>query len=141
MVERRSAAFPQPPGWDAVGIAGNKLLWARNNGSISVWTLDDNLNVVATNGRQGPSGYTATSIALALQNPIACWEDDKDYYVLFDHNQGNQDAIIWLVGSNGQFRRQNSFGQLAGYRAVHFGRAADGFMKMVWARDDGHAVL
>jgi len=116
MVERRSAAFLQPPGWDAVGVAGNKLLWTWGNGGInsgiSVWTLDASLNIVATNDLQGPSGYSATSIALALQNPIACHEDDENDYVLFDHNQGTQDATIWLVGSDGRFRRQNTFGQL-----------------------------
>ena len=86
-VVRVRTALTHPRGWNLVGVAGDRVLWASGSGGAELWTIDSNNQRVATHTLPSPgSGYSA--VGLAQASPLAwnCYRTgaEQNYYVAWD---------------------------------------------------------
>ena len=124
-------AFIQSASAQNSGIGGDsftRLLWRATDGSIAVYKLDANLNLVNSH-TYGPFDQWLP-IALTVAN-------NSDTYVLWRRTDGL--VTIWLIDPNLNFVGSQSFGPIPGWTAEHLSADTNGFstLRLTWRETNG----
>jgi hypothetical protein len=140
---RARTTMVQPAGRQPVGVAGDRMLWSHGTSGGAVWKFDDNAVVASTPvalTSPDPSRLFPAGLSLAQNYLGECWSrnDTQNFYVLWDSLPTSTDdigsATIQLIDGTGYVRRTTSVRKpFAGLRAIWFGKAADGFERLVFA--------
>ena len=128
--------------WDAVGVAGNKLLWQRTDiDQTNLWTIDDAGNFVRFASLTPPwQGFKAVGISAMQDGCTDLLPEFRQYGVLF-FRQGFF-PYLQIVDDTGQqvgghWIYQYEWGYaLEDLRLDHYGR-----WNMLWGNESGDAVV
>ncbi len=121
------------PSWTAVSVAAGsdgktRILWNKNDGSTTLWTLNPDGSAAMYSSVFGPfQGWTARAISVDPQN---------NTHILWTNVDGRM--TLWTLDTNSQLTGSFPvFGPYNGWQAVGIASGPNGYTHILWDNSDG----
>jgi len=117
------------------GVGGDnftRLLWRATNGSISLYKIDTNLNVVSNRSYGSYEGWLAVAITVTANN---------NTYVLWRNTNGA--ILLWLLDVNLNFVNSIGSGPFPGWIGEHLSADTGGTsnVRLTWRHSGGEYAV